>query len=443
MRVCLILTGLVLVIGALLLWADPVSAQDPITVSTNAPIPLQVNGRQTTELPSTVPPGSRVCVTKSLHYLTESDRWSFQGWSHGSIDPCITLTEPGAYQAVYTHEVLLHIRSTASQVRKSMWVPLGKPVALEAPATVQEGAGVRYRFQEWSAGETPFSPSNVIAPLSPSEVEVKWAKEYLVTVEGPAGVSLQGPGWYPRGYSLTIRAPDVIDGANEGERMKFSSWDSIGPSILVLSNPGSPTTTFNVDAPYALRAAYEKQYLVIATAPFGTLKREWVKEGEEVLLQTPAVQEIVPGEERLVFKRWEGQEGLTSPTVSGLVEAPVNLSAVYERQVMVKVDAPFGASGNGWHTVGSSVTISVPDSKQSNLVFKESFEGFPGYSRDESTIELLVREPTVVTALYSTGVNIGILVLFLLLPLLAVLIYLAYRWILPLVRQRAQQERSP
>ena len=267
-------------------------------------------------------------------------------------------------------------------------------------------------------------------------MEPIWAKEYLVAVEGPPGIEVQGSGWYAAGASVVLQAPDVIESETPGERQKFASWESVGSPVLAVEGTGSAITAITADAPYTVRATYERQFFVDVRAPSGTLKRDWVREGDELLLEAPPIEEIVPGQQRLVFRRWEGQQGLISPRISGVVSAPVSLTAVYDRQVMVTVDAPFGASGGGWHKVGSTVIVSVPGQMQSKLIFKRSFEGFPGYPPGRSSIEVLVQEPMVITALYSDGVSVGVLSLFLLLPLVAVVIYFANRWVLLFVQSR-------
>ena len=435
----------------------------------------------------------------------------------------MTLAEPGTYVALYNHQVVLQIRSGVSGVQESRWVLQGNPVEVEVPETVEEGSRIRHRFLEWSEGETPFSPMNVVAPLAPMTLEVAWAKEYRITVEGPAGVELDGSCWYPQGTalvlqapaeveegnesktlrfaswesmglpvlpaqdaqgrtltvtvdapytlraryaevpevkeyqvtlegpvgvtlegsgvytegtSLVIRAPDVVDLDKQGERLRFDSWEATGNAVRIIPDPQSPTTTITVDAPFALRADYRKQYFVIVTAPSGTLQRGWFEEGQELLLEVPTVEEIVPELVRLVFKGWQGQEGLSSTRISGVVNQPVNLSAVYERQFMVTVGAPYGSSGGGWQRVGNLVTVAVPDNIQSKLIFRKSFQGFAGYLGDQPSIEVRVDAPTIIAATYNNDVDLGVLSLLLVIPLAAVLVYFANRWVLLLVRRR-------
>ncbi|MFA4837146.1 MAG: hypothetical protein WC749_13890 [Dehalococcoidia bacterium] len=419
MKTYLSLVALVLVLCAMLLGAAPALAADPsaIIISTNAPLPLLVGGLETEKLPVSVPAGS----------AGAGDRWIFQGWSNGSNSQAITLYQPGVYKAVYAHEVLLHVKSAVAVLQKSQWVPYGSPAQVVVPEIVQEGDQVRYRFQQWSDGETPFLNTNAIAPLAPVILEVKWVKEYLITVKGPAGVAVPGSGWYADGASLVLQAPDTVPGQNNGVRLKFASWQSEGLPSLVIAASKAPVNTIKVDAPYTLTANYDKQFQVVATNPGGTRKRDWVKEGDELLLETPPTIDIIPEQERFVFKGWTGIDGLYSPKISGQVLAPVNLTAVYERQAMLTVTAPYGATGGGWYKEGSTATVSVPGSTEHKLVFKRQFEGFSGQKSGEPTIQVVVKEPTTVTAMYSTGINVGMLLLVVSLPLLAVLVYLGGR----------------
>lgn len=440
--------GLVLGLAAFLLGPASLSAQQPppgglhteppppITVTTDSPFPLRVNGLPASALTTTVKPLTEACVQDPLRYVSQRERWAFLGWSHGPKAQCVTLTDPGVYRALYDHEFVIHIRSDVGRIRESRWAVAGSRVEVKVPETVEEGKGARFRFLEWGEGESPFTARNVVAPLAPMDLEPKWVKEYLVQIEGPENVGLEGSGWYEQGSPLVLRAPEVIKGGVEGERLKFASWQSVGIPVRSIPEAGKASTEVAVDGPYKVRATYAKEYLVVAQSPFGVLIRQWVQEGEPVVLEAPAIQETVPGQLRFVFQRWSGQEGLTSPKITGVANQPITISAVYERQYLVVVEAPFGASGGGWHTAGTGITVSVPQEVESKVIFKKSFKGFTGFPRGQSSIDFPVDKPTVITALYSTGVNAGILSLLLLIPLAAVILFFANRWVTYLVRRR-------
>ena len=414
---------------------SPVGPTLPITVTTDSPTLLMVNGLPASTPTTEVLKNAQVCVQQPVKYLNQRERWVFLGWSHGPELLCVTLSTPGVYRAIFDHEFVIHIRSDVGEIRESKWVRDGSTTKVEVPEIVEEGDRVRFRFVEWGEGETPFSPENVIAPLGPMDLEPTWVKEYFVTIEGPDDVELEGSGWYENDSILVLRAPQIIEtGGQAGVRTKFASWRSVGVPVLAIPDAELPSTAIAVEGPYTVKATYEKEFLVTAQSPFGVLTRQWVREGEAIVIEAPAVQETIAGEQRFVFRRWLGQEGLTSPSVTGIANQPINLTASYERQYMVLVESAFGSSGGGWHPAGSIATVSVPEEVGFKLVFKRSFNGFAGYPQDRSSIDFSVDQHVVVTAIYNTKVNVGILVLLLLIPLAAVVLFFANRWIMLLIR---------
>ena len=401
----------------------------PVIVSTNSPVQLLANGLPVERVPASVPPGSPVCVAETTNYPSTTERWFFQSWTNNnSTDPCIIASSPGPYRAMFSHEVVLTIRSVVTNQQESRWVRHGSPVTVDVPLIVEGERGVRHRFQEWTDGDAPFRPSNTVAALKPTTLEAKWVKEYYVEVGGDPEVAVLGTGWYPDGTTLVLQAPEQVNLANDVERLKFASWRSAGQPFLIVPNAEAPVTTIKVDAPYTLRARYEREYWVVAQTPLATLKRGWLKQGAELPLETPPSLDIVPERERLIFKRWEGMEGLLSPKVTGVISGPLSLQAVYERQVRVTLDAPHGGAGEGWYAPGTPITVSVPRSQQSMVLMKSVFAGFPGFSSTEPTFQIMVREPVAITALYSTEVDFGVLTAGVLLILGIVAMVLGYRF---------------
>jgi hypothetical protein len=399
--------------------------QFPITVTSNGGTPLVVDGFEAERVPVGVLPGSEICAPGPVVYKSEGERWLFQQWSDGTTDPCVTLTKPGSYRAIYAHEVLVVIKSTAPGVQRSIWAAYAKPMKLDVPPTIERNPETRFRFESWSDGERLFDPSNTIAPVKPIVLEVRWIREHHLQVDGPEAANLLGSGWYTDGTNLVLRAPEMLPGSSDQERFKFAQWETTSFPPAALQNPQSPTTTVNIQMPYTIRAVYQKQYLVSATSPLGTLKRDWVSDGEEVILEAPSISDIVPDLDRLVFKRWEGMDGPLSPKIIGKVDKPINVTAVYERQVSLKVNAPHGATGDGWQKAGSVATISVPATYAEMFLLNSTFTAFGGYPPGQTSIQVLVNEPTTLTALYRTEPNAPILLMVLLLPLLAVLTYFA------------------
>ena len=119
-----LITILVLLAAAVWLLAPaPVSASEQLLVSSNGPSALLIDGEMKTRFPVAAELGAEACVSSRLSYISDVERLAFTGWSHGPKDECVTLLEPGDYTAIYTHEVLLKIRSDVRAYRTSAWVP--------------------------------------------------------------------------------------------------------------------------------------------------------------------------------------------------------------------------------------------------------------------------------------------------------------------------------
>jgi hypothetical protein len=419
--------ALILGVGVSLIGAAGASAQPappgPVVVSSNSGTPLLVDGLTPDKLPVSEGIGTQICIPAPRVYVSEGERWIFQNWSTGSTDQCVNADRAGEYRALYSHEVLLVVRSEVAETQRSMWAAYGVPVSLDVPPLVQDGDNTRHRFQSWSDGETPFNHSNTIAPVKPITVEVKWVREHQIIVEAPDGANVRGSGWYADGSNLVLRAPDTLPGVTDQDRLKFIGWEGDSFPAAVIQNPQQPLAALKVDAPYTLRALFTRQYLVDASSPFGTLKHDWVSDGDSVVLEAPATSEIIPDQSRLVFKRWDGMDGLLSPRITGKVDRPIIVTATYEKQVMLKIAAPHGAAGEGWQKVGDVVPVSVPGSVSQMFLLNSTFTGFAGYPAGQSSVQVLINEPTTLTALYRTEPNLMVLASILLLPLLAVIVY--------------------
>lgn len=426
-----------------LLFAPAAAAQTMVAGS--GPNPVLVDGLEPQRLPAEARAGSEVCVQSTRYYSSEGERWTFLHWSNGSGERCVIASGSGVLRPVYKREVLLHVKSAASGLQQSRWVEYGQPAEVEVPETVAvvgEGERSRYKFQQWSDGETMFQPRNTIAPLKPTTLEARWIKEYQITIESPPQVQILGTGWYPDGGQLVLQAPDIVPGETREERWKFARWEGVGTPIPVIPNPEKPFTTVKVDNSYTIRAVYEKQYLVNARNPLGTIKRDWYKEGQEVVLETPPIIEVTPERERYVFRRWEGLDGLLSPKISGQVDRPVIITAKYDHEVMVNLISPHGGSGGGWQTEGTTITVAVPPSASQYVFLRSTFAGFPGYgaTQGQSSVQVLVREPMVIVALYRTEPDFLVLSFVLLFGLGVALIYHSPRWV-PLLPERARENK--
>ena len=323
-----------------------------------------------------------------------------------------------------------------ASLQQSEWLPYGQPYKLSAPPQDTQGGNVEYDFQKWDGGQTPFAADNTIIPFQPMNITALYTQKFLLTIVTPDGINAQGGGWYNAGTNVVLQTPkDVYSGAAQDSRQDFANWERVGGTPVVLSSPTAAVTTIAVNGPYVLQADYNQQYLVTATSPFGVLNHDWVNSGATEQFSAPATQAVVTGQEQYAFQKWTGMAGLTSPQVGGVVSGPIALVAVYTHQYMVTLVDPYGGSGGGWITAGSMDTVTVPTTNQKNLILKSRFTGFAGYSGKVNTIQVLVNAPVTVTALYTTGIDFGVLGLMVL-----VIVVVAALWIFG---RRLTMNRTP
>lgn len=436
MKKILTISLIIAVLGVLIAGIVPVAAADeepPAEIKVSSTAPLLINGVLTTTFPVTVAAGTTVAIVDNIYYTSAGERWSFQGWSNGIGTSSITVINPGTYIANWSREILIQISSVVTSLNNSMWLPYNQVTNITVPNVVAVNSTARYRFTGWSGGETPYQTNNSFAPFQPMTLKAEYTLEYYLTITAPDGISIIGTGWYTNGASLVVQAPPDVYDDTMTSRMHFNSWESIGYPVMVVPTPTSNVATFKIDGPYIIRANYDKQYLVEANSPFGKLKHEWISENSDVKLEAPAVLDIIPEQERYVFLRWTGMEGLTSPTVSGVVTQAVVLTAVYEHQYYLTVSSPantsdtgpaISSSGSGWYKAGSATTVTVPMTNQTSLFLRSRFNGFTGYSGTDNTQQVLVNSPVTVTANYVNGLDLRVMGIIIAVALVIIFLFI-------------------
>jgi len=424
-------------------WSYVDAAEPQATVSATANVTLLVNGTPAKTLPASVALGSRVCVKTLAEYLNAGERYHFESWDipeemgqsgHTLEGPCTDVLGQGTYTAQYSQQVLFQVRSEVKTYRRSWWVPKGDIVELSVPDVVDEADTTRYRFKEWSAGETPFNASNLMVALEPTTVEVFWTPEYNVIIEGPDGSVGTASGWYSGGSSLVLRATPEIYGDRGRSRLSFDTWEALAGPLPSVRDGGSPATIVTVDGHYVFHASYETAFLVEAGNFQGILLQEWILEGQEVEIESPATIETIPEKERYIFKGWRGENiGEEANTLRVIVDRPLSLEALYDKQFMVNVSSPYGASGSGWYTEGEKAMVMAPEEPQSMLFFKRVFAGFLGYEgsptpadRPVTTVE--VDRPLNISATYRTELNRKVLAIIVGTMVTGTLVYVLTQW---------------
>ncbi len=402
------LISLLVLQAALLL--GPASGEAVYVATANHPVKLVVNGEEV-GIPAHVRLGDLVCAPESV-YLDEGVRIVFRGWDGLGRDSCVMVS--GNLTAIYSKEYLVHVYAEPRELRRSMWVEEGSFLELDYPEVYEESEGVRWVFQSWSLGETPFSPSNRIYVSRPLRVEADYVREFRVLALSTHGVRVNGSGWYREGALAVLAAPkEVYLGGST--RLVLREWVSAGSTPAIVSTQQSGVAVLEVRGPHVVMAVYGAEHLVRVSGPQGVLFSGWVGEGEEVRLATP--EHIQLGQDtRLRFAGWRGIEGAQGPELRLVVSGPLSVEAAYVRQHLLSVSSPVGAVGVGWYDEGSRAVVAVPVNPPANIFVRRRLAGFTG-DCDEclhsgGVMPLVMDRPRSVAAIYVSEpdlVNLGTL----------------------------------
>lgn len=373
-------------------------------INSNYMVPLIVNGVEV-QPPAKASHGDIACIKEYILYIQQSKRIVFREWSDGSKDQCRTVE--GNLTAIYDMEVLLQVYTEPKPLRKSEWVKAGTLVKLYYPEIFYEDGSVRYVFESWSSGETPFQANNTIYISEPTRLEARYIKEYLITAIGE--VKINGTGWYREGETAVLATPSVIYNSQQDERLIFTGWESIGPTPVVISNPSSPITVISVKGPYILKANYEKQYRVEVVGPRGVIFRGWVKDGETIKIQADQTINLQEGV-RLRFTGWSLPDLPSVPEIILEVRRPYNITANYVKQYYLGVESQYGASGAGWYDEGSIATVRANPQPPSNILITRKLIGYSGdceidCQTSNGAITLKMDSPKTVRTIYVTEPN--------------------------------------
>jgi len=271
---------------------------------------------------------------RALENSTSNTRtyYAFTGWSDGSSERSrlIKVQKPMSLNASYTKVVEHYVSVTASPpeasrgVSGSGWYREGSAATLRANETIQVSDYERLRFVGWSTGETSSSIAiNVSSPLS---VEARYRWEYMVVVQSDLALTL-GSGWYRKGDEARVGVEGLNGGyyyTSDGKvRYRFLGWDVVRGNI---HPPASPTLSFTVEEPVALRAVFdapEFQVCVDGACSF-VRKGDWV---------TPRSDEPLLG--GLLVKKFFGYLDPLGRNLgrSVLVDSPLELRSYYRTEV--------------------------------------------------------------------------------------------------------------
>ncbi|MEM2186582.1 MAG: hypothetical protein QXT37_06390 [Thermofilaceae archaeon] len=136
------------------------------------------------------------------------------------------------------------------------WYREGTKIEANAADFKTVRTDVRDVFQGWYDGERLYSRSNrlVITVDKPINLQAKWIREYMVTVEDPLNAAVGG-GWYSAGSTAEVRITREMIPLQENEVIIFKGWEGDISSR-------DPVIRFTVDSPKKLTVIWKKAFKV-------------------------------------------------------------------------------------------------------------------------------------------------------------------------------------
>ena len=181
---------------------------------------------------------------------------------------------------------------------------------------------------------------------------------------------------------------------------------------------------------YALRPAFPVK--VSSNAPVQLAGAGWYSPRETVRVAAPPMVEALPGV-RYVFKMWKvekpsGIESRVNSSLELIVDAPVNLTAVYARQYRVEVAVPYTllrslVRGEGWYDEGTGAILSIRETEVyfsgdelqiyctwgcSRALFEGWYKDGVLVSKDPSITIAPVNEPMILEARWRVQHYVGV-----------------------------------
>ncbi|RLL88108.1 hypothetical protein Y696_12640 [Mesotoga sp. H07pep.5.4] len=310
--------------------------------------------------------------------------------------------------------LVFSLNSEVYSAPKSFVFESGTSIGVSFPASQEKdnseqvsGNDTRFLFSKWADGLA--ENTRTFELTEDTRLEATANTEYLVEVSSETA-QIAGTGWYRKGYSLNITAPEVSG-------YRFVSWSVNGTKAV--GNPLSVT----VDSPKKIVAVYEEavvsnKTLTVSTTPEGLLVKidgnQMVSpyqitaaEGSSHAISTITPQEkdistqIVGNDVRYDFSGWNDGSTVTTRTI----ELNSNLSFVAAFGKEFKLEAvtqPFGIvqiGGAGWYRDGEKVVLNVVAVEGYNFLHW-SVNGVK--AGESSTLEFIIDEPTVAQAVYNS-----------------------------------------
>lgn len=330
-------------------------------------------------------------VSPTIINASKEERFRFLKWS---IDVPTYVHSPLQINATWIKEVFIQVNKydNTSHIVYN-WYPVGSVLNFETTDALDFGNNTRSVFVKWSDGETK-NPRYLVVS-QPMRIHEIRSIEYLLTFEPfypvfkVSNYTLSsGMQWIRSGTTVEVTVSSNVYEVTKGKRYRF----------LYYENPSSNSSSvlLVMSKPIIVRSVWLIEYYVNFTSPFSFSKDSgWYPEGSKVY---PSVENktIENGDVRWVFVGWSAQ-------VPIVVNSPLEVSALWKRQVHVEVDSEYSVTeGSGWYNENSLVRLATDKTK---VTLKNGTElVFAGWLINNSFVtqknEITVSGPTTIKAVW-------------------------------------------
>ena len=240
------------------------------------------------------------------------------------------LPQPPNGTQLWTLGYYLNIKSKYGSLNSTTGYIAYSSAKISAPKYVYISPEARAVFNGWLG----YGLGSYTGPLNSTTINIdsnitevaNWKLEYFVNISSSYG-SASGTGWYENGSTVYYSINSPIIYKNSSTRYVFLGW----------SNGNKDTSgKIIVNGPVNIKAIWAEEFLVQARTPYGNATGSgWYRNNTIIFLKVP--KEIInqTPNERLAFYSWSN--GNESPELTLLVNNPINLSAIYREQYLVKL----------------------------------------------------------------------------------------------------------
>jgi List-Bact-rpt repeat protein len=275
----------------------------------------------------------------------------------------------------------------------------GSTHTIAAPTPQDGGTGVRYSFSSWSDGG---AISHTVAPTTNTTYTAKFGTQYYLTMNaGTGGKVSPASSWRTAGTSVSISATPSAG-------YSFSKWTGSGagsfsgttnPVSITMNGPITETATFTPPFQVTVQATPAGRTFSVDGTNYSAAKTFNWTPGSSHTIATTSPQSGDPGV-RYNFSSWS-DGGAISHTVAPTMST--TYTAKFGTQYFLTMSAGTGGNvspGSGWHTSGSTFSISATPS---NLY---SFSNWTGsgsgsYSGTNNPASITMNAPISETATFT------------------------------------------